>query len=97
MKLTRTRAEGAACRMPTAGGSDLYESLGMQPTSPVQADDVGAAGEEQHELDEEVEEVKEEERAPLTMVGGADALELAYHAARGDEPVVAWGKCGGHS
>ena len=26
------------------------------------------------------------------MVGGADALELAYHAARGVEPAVAWAK-----
>ena len=78
--------------MSVTGGFDLYAGLGVRPTSPVEADVVGAADEEQHELDEEAEEVKDEERAPLTVIGGADALELAYHVARGDEPVVAWGK-----
>ena len=79
--------------MSVTEGFNLYAGLGVQPTSPdsVEADVVGAADEEQHELDEEIEEVKDEERAPLAVIGGADALELAYHA-RGDEPVVAWGK-----
>ena len=66
----------------------------MGPTSPGAADDVGAADEVQpgDEHSEDADEAKYEEPAPLAVVGGADALELAYHAARGDDPVVAWGK-----
>ena len=79
--------------MSTAGGSDLLETLGM-PTSPVSDVDTDAAGEEQADVDgaEGADEVKYDEAESMVMVGGADALELAYHAARGVEPTEAWGK-----
>ena len=80
--------------MSTAGGSDLIATLGVEPTSPVTEIDVDAADGEQSDVEraESADEVKYGEAAPVTMVGGADALELAYHAARGVEPTEAWGK-----
>ena len=57
--------------------------------------DVDAADEEQSDVgraESADDEVKYDETAPMIMVGGADALELAYHAARGVEPTEAWVK-----
>ena len=82
--------------MSTAGGSDLLATLGVEPTSPTTSTevDVDAADDGQSDVErsEGADEVKYDEAAPMTMVGGADALELAYHAARGVEPTAAWEK-----
>ena len=66
----------------------------MAPTSPVAEVDVDAADEEQSDVDgaEGADEVKYDVAESTVTVGGADALELAYHAARGVEPTEAWGK-----
>ena len=55
--------------MSTAGGPDLLAALGVAPTSPETGIDVDAADEGQSDVDEEV---KYDEAAPMTMVGGAD-------------------------
>ena len=82
--------------MSTAGGSDLLETLGVAPTSPVAEVDVDAADEGQSDVDgaEGADEVKYDEAESMVTVaiGGADALVLAYHAARGVGPKEAWGK-----
>ena len=80
--------------MSTAGGSDLLATLGVEPTSPTTEVDFDAADEGQSDVErsEGADEVKYDGDAPMTMVGGADALELTYHAARRVEPTAAWAK-----
>ena len=81
--------------MSTAGGSDLLETLGVAPTSPVAGVDVDAAS----DVDgaEGADEVKYDEAESMVMVGGADALELAYHAARDGSRDAQWrGDCSLH-
>ena len=85
--------------MSTAGGSDLLETLGVAPMSPVADVEVDAADEGQSDVDgaEGADEVKYDEAESMVTVGGADALTLTYHAARGDEPTAAWVKSSGEA
>ena len=57
-------------------GLDIYAGVG-EP-NPVPAEGGEAVPDQQ----------EEQERPPLVMVGGADAVALAYHAARGEDPEI---------
>ena len=60
-------------------GLDIYAGVG-EP-NPVPAEGGEAVPDQQ----------EEQERPPLIVVGGADAVALAYHAARGEDPEISWG------